>query len=53
MSDFFVKQAQDQTEGLMDELEQWEAEEAEKEMMNEPVATGTIKVPSHAQAQPA
>jgi hypothetical protein len=53
MSDFFVKQAQDQTEGLMDELDAWEAEEAEKEMMMEPVAVGTIKVPGQAQAQPA
>jgi hypothetical protein len=52
MSDFFVKQAQDQTEGLMDELDAWEAEEAEKEMMMEPVAVGTIKVSGQAQAHP-
>ena len=54
LDQFFIKHAEEQTDGLMDELDAWEAEEAEKEMMGAgPVAVGSISVPGQQQAQPA
>ena len=54
IDNFFVKHAEDQMEGLGDELDELEAEMAALEMeADAPVAVGTITVPGQAQAQPA
>ena len=45
IDNFFVKHAEDQMEGLGDELDALEAEMAEMEMEAGPVAVGTITVP--------